>query len=73
MQWVTREVMFLFLKFKTRVETLEDRVHGIEVMSGTARRDHPPDLRVTWALQDIDTFGSWGQLHPKKPRCPDDT
>ena len=49
MQWVTREVMFLFLKFKTRVETLEDRVHGIEVMSGTDHRDHSPDLRVTWA------------------------
>ena len=68
MQWVTRGV--LFLKFETRAdaETFKDRVHGIEIMSGTSRRDHFRDLRVTWAHHDMDTFDRRGPLHPNKPR-----
>ena len=68
MRWITRGVMFL--KFETRADaqTFKDRVHGMVIMSGTSRRDHLRDLRVTWAHHDMDKFDCRGPLRPNKPR-----
>ena len=68
MQWITRGIMFL--KFRTRADAriLKNRVHGIKIMTGTSRRDHLRDLRVTWARRDMDTFDHKESLCPHKPR-----
>ena len=68
MQWVTKGVMFLRFKTRADAEVFKEKVHGIEIMSGTGHRDHLRDLRVTWAHHEMDTFDCRSQLHPKRPR-----